>query len=200
MTSIITGDIINSQKTSPDKWLETLKAILRHYGDAPSAWEIYRGDSFQLEVSPAEALEACLLIKSGIKQFNHVDVRLAIGIGEKTYHSKNITEANGSAFVNSGKCFENLKKTTLAIKSPFADFDSAINLMLELALLTLDNWTNNSAMLVKTVLENPELNQSQIAEMLQRTQGNISQGLKRAGYDEISKLLLYFKTQIQTLC
>ena len=200
MTSIITGDIINSQKTSPDKWLETLKTILRRYGDAPSAWEIYRGDSFQLEVSPAEALEACLLIKAGIKQFNHVDVRLAIGIGEKTYHSKNITEANGSAFVNSGKCFENLKKTTLAIKSPFADFDSAINLMLELALLTLDNWTNNSAMLVKTVLENPELNQSQIAEMLQRTQGNISQGLKRAGYDEISKLLLYFKTQIQTLC
>ena len=72
--------------------------------------------------------------------------------------------------------------------------------MLELAQLTINNWSSTSAILVKTTLENPNLNQNQLAEILERTQGNISQGLKRAGFDEILKLLHYYKTQIQTLC
>ena len=200
MISIITGDIINSKKSSPKKWLGALKSILNNYGNAPLAWEIYRGDSFQLEVNPKQALEACILIKATIKQFDNIDVRLAIGIGEKEYHSENITESNGSAFVNSGECFEALKKTTLAIKSPFEAFDTQINIMLELAQLTINNWTSTTATLVKTTLEHPELNQKQIAKTLEKTQGNISQGLKRAGFDEVFKLLHYFKTQMQDLC
>ena len=200
MTSIITGDIINSKKSSPKLWLEALKTILNSYGSSPLVWEIYRGDSFQLEVTPEDALKACILIKATIKQFGNIDVRLAIGIGEKTYHSDKITESNGSAFVNSGECFEALKKTTLAVKSPFDEFDNSINIMLELAQLILNNWTSTSAILVKTTLQNPDLNQNQLAEILKRTQGNISQGLKRAGFDEISKLLHYYKTQIQNLC
>ncbi len=200
MTSIITGDIINSKKSSAKQWLDALKTILNRYGNSPLAWEIYRGDSFQLEVRPEHALEACLLIKAAIKQFENIDVRLAIGIGEKTYQSDKITESNGSAFVNSGECFESLKKTTLAIKSPSEPFNFSINIMLELAQLTLNNWSSTSAILVKTTLENPELNQNQLARILERTQGNISQGLKRAGFDEISKLLHYYKTQIQNLC
>ncbi|GAA4952838.1 hypothetical protein GCM10023314_27960 [Algibacter agarivorans] len=200
MTSIITGDIINSKKSSPKKWLDALKSVLNNYGSSPLVWEIYRGDSFQLEVSPKLALEACILIKATIKQFDNLDVRLAIGIGEKEYHSENITESNGSAFVNSGECFESLKKTTLAIKSPFEAFDTQINIMLELAQLTINNWTSTTATLVKTALEHPDFNQKQIAETLEKTQGNISQGLKRAGFDEVFKLLQYFKTQMQSLC
>ena len=200
MTSIITGDIINSKKSSPKAWLEALKTILNTYGKTPLAWEIYRGDSFQLEVNPKEALEACILIKATIKQFDNIDVRLAIGIGQKEYHSEHITESNGSAFVNSGECFEALKKTTLAIKSPFEAFDNQINIMLDLAQLTINNWTSTTATLVKTALEHPDLNQKQIAKTLNKTQGNISQGLKRAGFDEVYKLLHYYKTQTQSLC
>ncbi|PWH82729.1 transcriptional regulator [Algibacter marinivivus] len=200
MTSIITGDIINSKKSTPKNWLEALKNTLNSFGKTPHTWEVYRGDSFQLEVHPEQALQACMLIKTTIKQFEHLDVRLAIGIGEKTYQSKNITESNGSAFVNSGECFENLKKTTLAIKSPFNSFDTALNIMLELAQLTINNWSSTSAILVKTTLENPNLNQNQLAKIFNKTQGNVSQGLKRAGFDEISKLLDYYKTQTQSLC
>lgn len=200
MTSIITGDIINSKKSTPKNWLEALKNTLNSFGKTPHTWEVYRGDSFQLEIDPEQALQASILIKTTIKQFEHLDVRLAIGIGEKTYQSKNITESNGSAFVNSGECFENLKKTTLAIKSPFNSFDTALNIMLELAQLTINNWSSTSAILVKTTLENPDLNQNQLAKIFNKTQGNVSQGLKRSGFDEISKLLDYYKTQIQSLC
>jgi len=75
-----------------------------------------------------------------------------------------------------------------------------LNLMLDLAQLTINNWSSTSAILVKTTLENPDLNQNQIANILEKTQGNISQGLKRAGFDEILKLLKYYQNQIQTLC
>lgn len=199
MTSVITGDIINSQKSSPQKWLEALKSILNKYGKTPSEWEIYRGDSFQLEINPEDALKVCFLIKATIKQFESIDVRLAIGIGKKTYTSEKITESNGTAFVNSGACFESLKKTTLAVKSPFEAFDNAINIMLNLAQLTINNWSSTSANLVKTTIENPDLNQIRLAELFGTTQSNISQGLKRAGFDEISKLMQYYETQIKTL-
>ncbi|AUS06394.1 SatD family protein [Pseudotamlana carrageenivorans] len=200
MTSIITGDIINSKESSPKNWLEALKSILNHFGKTPSQWEIYRGDSFQLEVTPSEALHACILIKATIKQFKNIDVRLAIGLGTKSFTSKNITESNGEAFINSGECFENLKKTTLAIKSPFTEFDTTINIMLELAQLTINHWTSTSSTLIKTTLEHPNYNQNELAKLLDKTQGNISQGLKRAGLDELNKLLNYYKTQIQNLC
>ncbi|OEJ98520.1 transcriptional regulator [Flavivirga aquatica] len=200
MISIITGDIINSKESPPEQWLNALKSILSIYGNTPAQWEIFRGDSFQLEIDPKKALEAAFLIKAIIKQFKNTDVRLAIGLGEKTYHSEKITEANGSAFVNSGECFEQLKKTTLAIKSPFETFDEQINLMLNLALLTVDNWTSTSAILIKTALEHPNLNQKKLAEHLKKTQGNISQGLKRAGYDEILKLLYYYSSKVENLC
>ena len=199
MIAIITGDIINSKTSNPNIWLNALKSILNHYGKEPKQWEVFRGDSFQLETKPEEALEAAFLIKSTIKQFKNIDARLAIGIGHKTYESEKITESNGSAFVNSGECFEDLKKTTLAVKSSFESFDTKMNLMFDLALLTIDSWTATSAKLIKTALENPDFNQEQLAKLYGSTQSNISKGLKRGGIDEILKLLHYYNSQVKTL-
>lgn len=200
MVAIITGDIINSTETTPKLWLDALKKVLNQFGKEPKHWEIYRGDSFQLEVKPKEALKAAILIKTSLKQSKHIDVRLAIGIGDKSYDSNKITESNGSAFVNSGQCFEQLKKTTLAIKSPLADFDSQMNLMLELALLVMDYWKPTTSTILKYTLEHPNQNQEVVAKHLNKSQSNISEGLKRGGYDELSKLLSYYESQIQTLC
>ncbi|GAL77452.1 hypothetical protein JCM19274_5165 [Algibacter lectus] len=199
MTSIITGDIINSKSSEPKKWLDALKEVLNQYGRQPKQWDVFRGDSFQLETAPEDALKAAVLIKSSIKQFKNIDVRIAIGIGEKTYTSDKITESNGTAFINSGECFDDLKKTTLAIKSPFEQFDLQTNIMFELALLTINSWTTTSAKLIKTALENPELTQVELANHFETTQSNISKGLKRGGFEEISKLLNYYNAQVKTL-
>jgi len=199
MISIITGDIINSKSSAPRTWLNTLKTILNQYGSQPQQWDIFRGDSFQLETKPEDALKAAILIKASIKQFKNIDVRMAIGIGEKTFSSQKITESNGTAFINSGECFDALKKTTLAVKSPFNTFDTQINIMFELALLTINNWTATSAKLIKTAVEHPELTQVQLAKHFKTTQSNISKGLKRGGFDEISKLLNYYNALVKTL-
>ncbi|MGC1206025.1 MAG: SatD family protein [Flavobacteriaceae bacterium] len=200
MTSIITGDIINSRESEPKLWLTALKDALNIFGTTPKTWEVFRGDSFQLEIKPENALDAATLIKATIKKFKNIDVRMAIGLGEKTYVSDKITESNGSAFVNSGECFEHMKNNTLALRSDFESFDATINIMLELAQLTMNNWSATSSEIIKTTLENPELNQKQIAKILNKSQSNISEGLKRGGFDEILKLLQYYKTQIQTIC
>ncbi|MCB4797784.1 SatD family protein [Neotamlana laminarinivorans] len=199
MIAIITGDIINSRQSEPEQWLNSLKTCLLYFGKTPKTWEIFRGDSFQLEVKPEDALFASFLIKSTIKQYKNIDVRLAIGLGEKNYDSYKITESNGSAFINSGECFESLKKNTLAIKSRFKNFDITLNLMLELAQLTMNNWTSISSLIIKTSLENPDMKQNELAELLKKSQSNISEGLKRGGFDEILKLLDYYKNQIQQL-
>ncbi|KJD34279.1 regulatory protein MarR [Tamlana nanhaiensis] len=199
MIAILTGDIINSRETEPKVWLNSLKDALNYFGNTPKTWEIFRGDSFQLEVKPEDALFASILLKSTIKQYKNIDVRLAIGLGEKTFETDNITESNGAAFINSGECFESLKKNTLAIKSSFDDFDLTLNLMFELAQLTINNWTTISSTIIKTTLLNPDLNQNQLAKLLSKSQSNISEGLKRGGFDEILKLMHFYKQKISTL-
>ena len=201
MVAIITGDIIKSRNIEAKHWMPKLKKVLNSFGTEPKTWEIYRGDSFQIEIKPEDALHAAILIKAAIKQFKPLDVRLAIGIGEKTYHAEKITESNGSAFIYSGQSFENLKKQTLAIKTEWKEFDKTINLMFDLASLTMDNWSPTSSLIIKTALEaKPESNQQELAALLNKKQSNISTGLKRGGFYEIQKLLNYYQHEIKNKC
>lgn len=196
MIAIITGDIINSKKSEPNIWLNDLKQVLTRYGHEPTQWEIYRGDSFQLEVSIENALKAAILIKASIKQHKEIDVRIAIGIGEKEYVGEKITESNGSAFIRSGECFDYLKKQRLAIRSPWKSFDENMNLLFDIAALTMNGWFPATAVIIKTALENPEMKQIKLAEQLNIKQNTLSEGLKRAGYDEIYQLIQYYQKRI----
>src|SRR5690606_38358052 len=157
MIGVITGDIINSQRANPKTWLTALKTALNQTGPAPKTWEITRGDSFQLEVTSAqEVLLNALYLKATIKTITGLDVRMGIGIGTKTYDAPKISEASGGAFIHSGRLFDQLKKNTLAIKSPWEDVDRVINLCLELALLTMDRWTVNSAEIMALSIQHPK--------------------------------------------
>ena len=197
MTSVLTGDIINSKDSNPDKWLESLKQVFKNHAKEIVAWEIFRGDSFQIEINPKYALELAINIKLSIKQHKDIDVRIAIGIGDKTYSVNKITESNGTAFINSGECFDNLKKTTLAIKTPNEDFDYTLNTIFNLALLTIDNWTIKSVKLLQVVFDNPNKNQKEIAKLMNKSQSSISEALDRAGFNELLQVLVYYQYKIE---
>ena len=81
-TSVITGDIIKSRtQTNPDTWIMPLKEGLYHLSPDKKYWDIYRGDSFQIEFkSFTESFKAAVYIKACIKSIRGLDVRLAIGI------------------------------------------------------------------------------------------------------------------------
>ena len=126
---------------------------------------------------------------------------MAIGIGDKTYNADKITESNGSAFVFSGESFEKLKKNTLSIKTEWPDFDGKMNLMFDLATLTMDNWTATSSEIIKMALADDfKRNQTDLAKSLNQSQSNVSRGLTRGGFYEIKKLLIYYRKEIKALC
>ncbi len=193
--AVITGDVINSREGNAQSWLKDLKAVLKQYGSTPGDWEIVRGDSFQLRIPPRLALLAAFHIKAGVRQNPLYDVRLAIGIGEESHRSKRISESNGSAYVRSGEAFETLRKNTLMVNSGNAKKDEVLQLLLRLAQLTANQWKSTSSQVIKTVIEHPDKNQSEIAELLQKSQSSISEALNRGGFDEITQLNRYFEDQ-----
>lgn len=200
MEAVITADIINSREVAPAIWLRLLKDTLQHVGAEYSTWEVFRGDSIQLITSPLNALNLGILLKAVTKQIPNLDIRMAIGIGEITYRSEKVSSSNGPAFINSGEAFDGLTKNTLAIKSPWKDFDEVLNIMLDLATLTMDNWKPAMAEIFKKQLENPNLKQVEIAESLNKKQSNVSYSLKKAGYDEIMNCIEYYNREIVKLC
>lgn len=202
MTSILTGDIINSRKVASNIWLPLLKSACNTLGTSPKTWEIFRGDSFQIEVESIEnALMYAFKLKSFLKSIKSLDVRIAIGIGKKNNNYTNITEGSGDAFIRSGDAFDTLiKKQNLAIISPWHDFDAIINTALSLGLLTMDNWSVNSADFAVKFLENPEKTQKVIAKELNISESSASERRKRAGLDEILQLeALYRQLILQKL-
>ncbi len=201
MQAILTGDLVNSRKADPDLWLPDVKLVLNRYGKELTDWEIYRGDSFQIATAPDKALELALLVKAVCKQHKLLDARIAIGIGEISYRSGKITQSNGTAFVNSGECFEALKKQTLGIRTPWENFNATFQIILQLVSQFSDNWTVATSEVIAKALENPEANQKQLADLLDRkSQSSISEALKRGGYEEIKSVIGLYKTEIGKLC
>lgn len=192
MTSVITGDIIKSRTiNNPKLWLETLKQSLSTIEADDSLWEIYRGDSFQIEIKNVQkSFEAALYLKACIKTVKGLDVRLAIGVGTKTYQGENVTESQGEAFQYSGETLETLKKNkqNLKIKTSNKNLDEELNLYFKLAILSMDRWTVNQAEMVKLSLENPNALQEELGNMLGINQNTISRRQKRANLDEILDL------------
>lgn len=203
MISIITGDIINSQSAKlPKAFLAQIRKSLGRFGEEGKTWEIFRGDSFQLEISTVEdVFWTAVYIKAALKTSKNLDARMAIGIGEKTYESDNISEANGSAFVRSGIAFEILKpeKSNLLLNTGKPDFDREMNVYLQLTLIAMDRWTSNSAEIIKLAIENPTLNQRELGKLIGIKQNTVSERQKRASWDELKNFDRVFRKKIRQL-
>ncbi|GAB3225419.1 hypothetical protein J0A67_08600 [Algoriphagus aestuariicola] len=212
MIAILKGDIAASRKlANQDLWLQPLKQLFASWGSTPETWELVWGDFFQVEISkPEEALQKAFEIKALIKKIKSpesqkmmgvIDVRLAIGIGEKSYSANRISESNGSAFIYSGEKFDTLKKenTTIAVKSNWETFDEEINLYLKLAETFMERWTVSSAELVEIVLQNPGITQEEIGKRLGIKQSGVSGRWTRAHGDELLKIERVFRRKLKEL-
>ena len=203
MTSVITGDIIKSRKQSnPEVWITALKKALSTLEADTKYWEIYRGDSFQIEIRDIySSFEAAIYIKACIKNIKGLDVRLAIGIGDKTFSGKDVTESNGDAFIYSGEMLESLKKEklNLRIKTVNRVINEEINLYFRLALVTMDNWTTNSAETIKLGIENPDALQNDLGKLIGINQNAVSMRQKRAGLENILALDRMYRHKLTQL-
>ena len=201
MIAIITGDIINSQKSDVETWLPKLKELLGSWSAAPENWEVYRGDEIQLKCNVNEVFHKALLLKSLIRSFENLDVRLAIGIGNEVFQSEKITESNGSAYVNSGRLLTDIKSQgrTLAIQTENEKVNRDLNILFKWASIDFDNWTAATAEIIHQLLRNSELTQDELAKELNITQSSVSQRLKRANFDLIQETDQFFRKKISEL-
>ncbi|UJF29205.1 SatD family protein [Kaistella sp. 97-N-M2] len=201
MIAIITGDIINSQKSDTEAWLPMLKDLLGTWSETPSNWEVYRGDEFQLKCSVDEVFHKALLIKSLIKTAENLDVRIAIGIGNEIFRSEKITESNGSAYVNSGRLLTDIKALgkTLAIQTENDKVNRDLNILFKWAAIDFDNWTAATAEIIHQLLRNSDLTQDELARELNITQSSVSQRLKRANFELLQETDQYFRKKIAEL-
>ncbi|TPV33780.1 transcriptional regulator [Paucihalobacter ruber] len=203
MIGIITGDIIKSRAIdNQDTWLSPLKSALNKVALSPKLFEIYRGDSFQLELHDySKSFETAVYLKSCVKSIKGLDVRLSIGIGGKSYDGNTVSESSGEAFIYSGTTFDSLKKDkqNLKIKTANQQLDKELNLYFKLALIAMDNWTTNSAEIVKLTLEHPNKIQEELAKLIGISQDAVSKRQKRAYLDEILELNKLFQQKIKTL-
>lgn len=212
MIAVIKGDIIGSRKQKDSSvWLNPLKELLSQWGNTPQQWEVVWGDFFQIELpKPEDALTKALTIKALLKHIEPVntsktkstmDVRMAIGIGEKTYEGSSVSQSNGPAFVYSGDKFDTLRKekTTLAIKSPWSTFDEEINLYLRLAGTFVDSWSVSSGQIAYLVLQNQHIKQDELGALLGIKQNSVSGRWNRAHMDEIVEIEKAYRKKINTL-
>ena len=201
MIAIITGDIINSQMSDSELWLPKLKDLMASWSKSPENWEIYRGDEFQLKCSVDEVFRKALLLKSLIRTFENLDVRLAIGIGNEVFLSDKITESNGSAYVNSGRLLTEIKSQgkTLAIQTENDKVNRDLNILFKWAAIDFDNWTAATAEIIHQLLVNPALTQEELAKALNITQSSVSQRLKRANFELLQETDQFFRKKIAEL-
>lgn len=204
MLAIITGDIVDSRSISdPTIWMDPLKELFNKIGETPKNWEIYRGDSFQIEVAPEESLRIALVIKSIIKKLEtkKLDVRIAIGIGEKNFEANYVSESTGEAFVFSGTLLDELKKNKvhLGIQTPWSRLNSELNMMFKLALVVMNSWTSKSAEVAELLFDVSEITQVEIANRLGIAQSTVNDRVKRGSIYEIIELEQYFRNRIKEI-
>ena len=201
MIAVITGDIINSENSNSEIWLNPLKNLLAKWGKTPEKWEVYRGDEFQFKCDIDEVFKYFLAIKSLIKSNENLDVRIAIGIGEEKFSSEKITESNGTAYVNSGRLLNEIKSDhkTLAIQTPDDGINRDLNIVFKWASIDFDNWTTAVSEIIHLFIMNNSITQEDIAKQLNVTQSSVSQRLKRANLDLIFETDNYFRKKISEL-
>lgn len=188
MIAILTGDIIGSRSVDSNIWLPLLEESLSVYS---LKFDIFRGDSFQAEVSLQDTFVAAFYIKAALMTIQ-LDARIGIGIGTKDVDASHVKHSFGSGLFFSGEAFEALKKDTLRIKSSDSSFDDMCNVMMGLSTSLASRWTTNMAETVKMSLQHPDINQQELSKKLNRKyQSQVSTELQRAAFHEVKKAIDY---------
>lgn len=184
---IITGDIIHSRLFESEQWMPQLEQSLTKHA---LTFDIFRGDSFQAELSAERLFPAVFYLKATMRQLDGMDVRMGIGVGDIKFRAQDIKKSSGDAFVRSGNSLDNLQKESLAFQSNCSPLDERINLILSLATRVTDQWTVNMAQTVKAAMDHPTVSQKELSKIVGRThQSQISTELGKAHFNKILEVI-----------
>ena len=207
MQAVITGDLIDSTKYTPQELDSILDTLKREFEDFKSSYEsdfkIFRGDSFQgVVIDPTLALYFVLAIKTAINKINIQnekisglsDFRIAIGIGTINLKRESILESNGEAFQFSGKALDTMKGDypRLLIKTADSNLNDEFNVHFSFLDSVTSKWSRASAEVVYYLHKG--LKEKEIAKKIGINQSAVNHRKKAANWDSIALLLKRYKT------
>lgn len=214
--SVLTADIIDSSKLEKKGLKLVQKTIHDEFGrvrkrfkDEVAFFEIYRGDSFQgVVLNPAHALKIAFLLKSSVKKFNleqnntskakksMVDFRMAIGIGKIDALPKTLKEANGEAFLFSGRTLDGMKikQQKTSLKTADENINQEFEVHFKFFDLLTEKWSLASAEVVYYLLQG--FKEVVIAGKLGISQSAVNSRKKASGWEAISMLLARYEEVI----
>jgi len=217
MKAVITGDIVGSTYfQEPDRLVRSLELILTELESngfiSKGMWEIYRGDSFQILLEAEKALQAGILLRSGLIGMIYrlktpliledvleiaADARISIAIGSVEKTAKRVSSSFGEAFILSGKMLDEISQEELKIilTSSRETLNSHFDIICRLLDIVMGDWTANSAQAVYRSLLLGET-QVEAARFLNISQSSVQNRLKIAHFDEIKRLLSYYQNQL----
>ncbi len=199
---VLTGDVVASAGMSAARrkklrlQLEKFSSrIKQQYSDFQ--WQQYRGDSLQaiLTKNRAVALSValqlqCLLIS------NEYHIRLALGIGNISYHGNDIITSDGSAFRQSGPMVDLLKVNNqlIGISAENIIFTEEWQVHNESLNFLLQKLSAAQAQALYLYLQN--MKQENIAATLKISQPSVHQRLQAAGTPVFMSILKRFEKTV----
>lgn len=202
MIAVISGRIVNSWKVNPNAWLFKLKQFFASFGDTPLKWEIFGGNAFLLRLNyPEESLFVAIIIKAIFRQVEDLDIEIKIGIGEAEASYEALRKMKGTAisYTRWDESDKIPQKPAMLLCTGNELFDREFNLLMEFALLNMNQWSLAEAEIVELCMLFPEKNQQELAEWLRIRQSAVSQRRSRSQLDLLLRLDQYFRTKIKTL-
>lgn len=200
--AVLSGDVIGSSMLNTAA-RKKLQSELDNFNRlAAKQWpdlkmQQYRGDSIQatLTTNRAGALRIGLLLQSRLVA-QKFSLRMAIGVGEISFKSRNIITSDGSAFRASGPYLDALKKSGEMISVAGADADFTAEWQTHSTSLNyiIRDWTALQAEVVDLQLQ--DYTQQEMAKMLKITQPSVHQRLQAAGWPVISKIVDRFESVV----
>lgn len=180
--AVITGDLVRSRRISQKdiprviQRLEDIFAELnRNLLNGEAAFDIFRGDSFQVAMGrPERALLAAIIIRAGLRSFKpsdttrlvlhaYTDARIAIGLGgvkhwggssDNSHYNDylrwkkiKVSESHGQAFELSGFLLDRMKKKgmRLGISTPWKVVNQEFQVESMLADALINQWTPHTS-------------------------------------------------------
>ncbi|WP_413282597.1 hypothetical protein [Vibrio sp. MA40-2] len=199
IVSVITGDIVDSQKIAPEdyeKMLTILKTVLTKLVEQVDArFDMYRGDAFQIVFfEPADAVLSALKIRLALKTSElRIDARQCIGIGRAMHIGNDIKTSTGEAFVLSGTGLDKLKSNHLTIQSNNSAFQDKTYLLTKFLDAHISGLTTIQTEALWSYFDLTTKTHEDIATALGKKRTNITKLLNASHYQLIEEYIRHFE-------
>jgi hypothetical protein len=205
LSTVITADIVNSEPSWGKELGKRLEQTI-YANQAAAKVFFYRGDSFQSYLpDPFSTYRLALKLRTVAKLFEKdrpeikTDVRISIGIGTVELPVTQLANAEGEAFVISGRSFDELVSNEKRLNMQCGD--DKTNITLQAISMFTDYLFLSLTMKQAEVLEHL-LNYStqiEIAKLVKKSQSTVNRHVQSMGWKQMERLLKLYDQSIELL-